>query len=420
MSANSLNKPVTCNICDTNFAQMDKINKHMVHEGKKPFKCNVCCAKFVQKNFLNTNVETNYEGNKPFKCDICEASFAQKVDFKSHVMASGGVKGGEKPCDCEFNRHMTKVHERKKLPIQDASNFHEGENLENYDPKLVPNTAEGNKFKCPISLKMFSSKYSVKDHIFHVHAEKKKKFECSICSKFLMTKATLTRHIAQVHEGKKPNKCNICDESFPQKSALNSHVASVHERKKPFKCNVCDATFAREGNLNQHVAKIHEVQMNESIKEQNDRFFCQERKLFDSLYTINSENMIGQGGNARVFCGKSRTKVNSPNVAIKCVPCDNFLSNKQLSRVKVDNKEYMLLNSAQGVENVITLYHFFQFEKENLIVMNKPDDAKELYDHIQALYNYHHDKELCFFESYCRPIIKQVMESLYECHKKLV
>ena len=116
--------------------------------------------------------------------------------------------------------------------------------------------------------------YSVKDHIFHVHAEKKKKFECSICSKFLMTKATLTRHIAQVHEGKKPNKCNICDKSFPQKSALNSHVASVHERKKPFKCNVCDGTFAREGNLNQHVAKIHEVQMNESIKEKNDRFFA--------------------------------------------------------------------------------------------------------------------------------------------------
>ena len=66
------------------------------------------------------------------------------------------------------------------------------------------------------------------------------------------------------------------------------HSAQVHERKKPFRYNFCDATFAREGNLNQHVTKIHEVQINVSIKEQNDRFFCQERKLFDSLYTIDN------------------------------------------------------------------------------------------------------------------------------------
>ena len=420
----SANKSAKCKTC---FAQMNNMNKHvaLVPEEKKPFKCNVCCAKFVQKNFLNTNVESIHKGNKPFKCDICEGSFAQKVALKSHVVASGGVNGGEKPlkcnaCDCEFNRHMTKVHEGKKLLIQDASNVHERENLETRDQKLLPNTTKGHKFHCPICFKNFTSKYGVKDHILHVHEEKKKKFECSICSKFLMAKATLTRHIAQVHEGKKPNKCNICDKSFPQKSALNSHVASVHEGKKPFKCNVCDATFVREGNLNQHVTKIHEVQMNESIKEQNDRFFCQERKLFDSLYTINSENMIGQGGNARVFGGKSRTKVNSPNVAIKCVPCDNFLSKKQLSRVKVDNMEYRLLNDVQGVDGVITLYHFFQFEKENLIVMKKPDCAKELYDHIQALYNYNHDKELFFFENYCQPLIKQTVETLYGCHKKLV
>ena len=58
------------------------------------------------------------------------------------------------------------------------------------------------------------------------------------------------------------------------------HSAQVHERKKPFRCNFCDATFAREGNLNQHVTKIHEVQINVSIKEQNESFFLPRTETF--------------------------------------------------------------------------------------------------------------------------------------------
>ena len=131
---------------------------------------------------------------------------------------------------------------------------------------------EGNKFQCPFCLNFFSSKYSVKDHILHVHEEKKKTFECSICSKVLGSKPTLKRHIAQVHEGKRPFKCNVCDESFKVKKALNTHVTKVHKEK-----------------------------IDVSIEQQNYNFFLQERKLFDRLYTIDKENMIGQGGYARVL-----------------------------------------------------------------------------------------------------------------------
>ena len=154
MSANSLKKHVKCNICGTNFAQMDNMNKHMasVHEGKKPFKFNVCCAQLVQKNVLNTNVETIHEGKKPFKCDICDARFAKKVALKSHVVASEC-----NTCDCEFNRQMEKVHHGKKFH-QVASNVHEGENHETHNQKLLSNTtADDNEFQCPICLKKDSS-----------------------------------------------------------------------------------------------------------------------------------------------------------------------------------------------------------------------------------------------------------------------
>ena len=179
-----------------------KLNK--IHEGEQPFKCNVCDAIFHQKTALKSHVASDHEGNcansvqknflktyvhevkKPFKCDIFDARFAQKIDMKSHVVASGGVKEGEKPlkcntCDCEFNRHLTKAHDGKQFH-QLASNVHEGENLETHDQKLLSNTtAEGNKFQCPICLKFFSSKYSVKDHICPVHDGKINKFECSTC-----------------------------------------------------------------------------------------------------------------------------------------------------------------------------------------------------------------------------------------------
>ena len=65
MNGNSFKKPVKCSICDTNFAQMDNMNKHVAfHEGEKPFKCN--CANFVQKNFLKTHVSSVHEAKKIF------------------------------------------------------------------------------------------------------------------------------------------------------------------------------------------------------------------------------------------------------------------------------------------------------------------------------------------------------------------
>ena len=98
------------------------------------------------------------------------------------------------PGSNDIKVHISKIHDRKN---QDT-----------------PNTTEGKKVQCPICMKELSSKYTVRDHIFHVHEKKKNEFECSICFKILGAKVSLKQHMAQIHENNKPFVCSSCPIRF--------------------------------------------------------------------------------------------------------------------------------------------------------------------------------------------------------------
>ena len=109
-----------CSICDANFTQRGKLNRHIstVHEKKKPFKCSICDCSFSSKHYMNTHVASVHGGKKPFKCSECYSSFSMNSDLKRHIAS---VHEKKKPfkcskCDSNFsarqvlNRHMKRKH----------------------------------------------------------------------------------------------------------------------------------------------------------------------------------------------------------------------------------------------------------------------------------------------------------------------
>merc|ERR1712194_269405 len=78
---------------------------------------------------------------------------------------------------------------------------------------------ENRKFKCYICLKVFSSKYSVKDHISCVHEGYEKYVSKSWGQK------------SQVHEKNKPIQCPQCPTRFGFKGEFNRHFVNVHGGK---------------------------------------------------------------------------------------------------------------------------------------------------------------------------------------------
>jgi len=323
-----------CSICLKKFTSKYNVKEHIsnVHQeqkDKKEFVCSICFKVFGVKDTLEKHISHFHEKNKTYQCPFCPVRFRYRGEFNRHLTkVHEGKEISEalekkKPLQCSscskkfsykslLNRHIALVHEGKKLSLQDSSNVHEGEKL---DQDMSPNTTfkERNigrnmKFPCHNCSKVFHSKNDVNKHVSRVHEEiklenqesftnsekskvssdselcniqiknedpleiheenkilrvhegNKLKFQCSICLRSFTSNHNVKRHIAHVHEENKPKpfKCSLCDSSFGSRGALKLHIDSVHEKKKPFKCSQCEYRTTQKCHLKTHVKTVHD------------------------------------------------------------------------------------------------------------------------------------------------------------------
>ena len=109
----------------------------------KQFECHICKCKYTTKKYLKIHIRFTHEG-KGVTCDICDAIFPRNTTLTKH---KSSVHEGKKHkcdvCDKDFASksglvmHLKEVHEGKNLSIQDSSNVHEEEKLDQVKP---PNT----------------------------------------------------------------------------------------------------------------------------------------------------------------------------------------------------------------------------------------------------------------------------------------
>ena len=55
-----------------------------VHNSIKPFSCTFCDSKFARVSHLNRHIRT-HTGERPFPCNLCEKSFARQDKLKVHM-----------------------------------------------------------------------------------------------------------------------------------------------------------------------------------------------------------------------------------------------------------------------------------------------------------------------------------------------
>lgn len=109
-----------CSVCMKTFNRRSNLTEHMlIHDQKYLAPCDVCGKSYRTKSALRLHQRT-HTGEKPYNCDIClEKSYAYNTDLKRHKQRAHGVIGSRFPCtkcgqmfyEPKFlNKHIHKYH----------------------------------------------------------------------------------------------------------------------------------------------------------------------------------------------------------------------------------------------------------------------------------------------------------------------
>ena len=136
-------------------------------------------------------------------------------------------------------------------------------------------------------------------------------------------------------------------------------------------------------------------------------FLERKKQRFHREYTQGKE--LGEGGFGTVYEGVC-TQFGRP-VAIKHVSKTRF--SKSQNKHVVDEErvplEFKLFKKVQTVKGVIKLHDFYQLQDENIYVMEKPSNCKDLSDYIRDNHP--------LSEKAARKLVKQIVRIVNGCHE---
>nr|AHA51284.1 zf-C2H2 domain-containing protein [Beroe forskalii] len=259
----SEDRPHRCKTCGSTFKLLANLRKHeKIHDGKKhPCSVQECHMTFVKKTQLYRHLKDNHGIATPFPCDICSANFTTKSHLTRHQNRSHFSHFMCTDCGETFdkfsvlNKHISKVHKRKKQCLQEDSHVEIVSSEEvilkkpgpaQNDVKPCPDDASGSikpesdpptlsplSFDCDSCQQQFKSRTHLTIHLRDVHSKVvKKHFQCSECNSVFSHKPNLVSHMLSKHEGVKRFHCEQCPSQFYHKHSLARHVAAKHSGKE--------------------------------------------------------------------------------------------------------------------------------------------------------------------------------------------
>ena len=173
---------------------------------------------------------------KSLKCNLCDKQFPYKANLSNHTNHVHG-----------FDNDMIKCH------ICDGQYLQS--NLESHIKAIH---GHGEKFKCEVCEKYFSTRHVLFDHQNQIHrdnSETSQKVKCFECEKTFSYKKTLKVHMKTIHKKIKDYKCSICPLDFTSFQNLEKHRKSAHEEPIFKQCPLCPGTFIKVEN---HIKRVHE------------------------------------------------------------------------------------------------------------------------------------------------------------------
>lgn len=109
--------------------------------------------------------------------------------------------------------------------------------------------------QCPQCDKKFSSTFSVRNHIKHVHI-KATEFRCEYCNKDFSRKANYDSHLSHVHTRDRKFECEICGLKVKTKGILRTHKLLHSDNPADIKrCPHCPKMFKTQNQLLNHIRR---------------------------------------------------------------------------------------------------------------------------------------------------------------------
>uniref|UniRef100_A0AAX7UUE2 C2H2-type domain-containing protein n=1 Tax=Astatotilapia calliptera TaxID=8154 RepID=A0AAX7UUE2_ASTCA len=178
----------TCPDCQTDFAFVEDLNKHLeVHVKENKGTCPKCDETFGSLEELEVHMAVH---QKSYSCSTCGKKF--KVEYLTEHMSS-----------------------------------HEGEQ---------PQT-------CSVCGRTFLNKNKLEKHLT-IHTGERPHL-CSICGNGFPSAASLKLHV-HIHTGEKPYQCSQCSKSFRSSSGLRLHSRQHMEVRPSYECPQCGRTYGHE------------------------------------------------------------------------------------------------------------------------------------------------------------------------------
>nr|XP_026486551.1 zinc finger protein 33A-like [Vanessa tameamea] len=252
-------KPVTCNVCQREFASARACGTHMAqvhgpgkfkcklcrevlqtlderklhyllrHPGRHPFECSECGKSFQYKSSLYMHKQDHMPNKQNYTCSYCGKVFAKKDSYREHVQIHEGPRHACSYCPMRFVQRSNMLrHERR----------HTGER----------------PYRCAHCPRAFADKGACTAHT-RTHS-RDTSYACLYCGQTFVQKSKLTYHIRK-HTGENLESCTVCSKLFTSACSLREHMKTHIEKRQIVKCPLCDKGYQDERYMLRHLRTSH-------------------------------------------------------------------------------------------------------------------------------------------------------------------
>ncbi|XP_061163813.1 zinc finger protein 91-like [Saccostrea echinata] len=339
--------PEKCKLCEKVFSSHQHLKRHMLSHKNSKLICDVCGKMYKSTRTLKKHKKLHSIGYEipELECIHCKKSFTSKTSLENHIETQHAGKKSAFLCPT-----CGKVFTRK------------------YSLKQHQLVHTGSRLVCDVCQKSFSSESSLRDHR-NIHTDLKS-YKCQICSKTFNQRTTLQKH-SKIHSADKSFKCLECGRGFTQKQALQRHERS-HKGIKPFTCKICQKSYGDAAIIRKHLIVVHKIHK-DSMHWKEDIIQNEDDNSFDTGYNT---------------CNTSHTERNETQI-----PTYGSYEGNVMIHTENLNEMQISLTTEHNTKPVPALPEDLSMSSQEVhqIQSQMHQLPLSMYQHSQTLYNEHVD-----------------------------